>query len=109
MSDSRQKTAKNVNYIVISINLFQIQVVSTYCPISRILHERLCSQVSLTFCKYSELRLECLTGVISPIMKLLNQFEHVERATPFARRLEGNISDGIAQGTGPQDAPKEIM
>lgn len=40
------------------------------------------------------------------MMKLFNQLEHVDKATPFARRLDGNISDGIAHGTGPQDAPK---
>ena len=39
-------------------------------------------------------------------MKLFSQFEQVERATPFARRDEGNISEGIAHGTGPHDAPK---
>jgi hypothetical protein len=39
-------------------------------------------------------------------MKLLSQLEEVERPTPFARREEGNISAGIAQGTGPQLAPK---
>ena len=59
-------------------------------------------------------------------MKLLSQFEHVDKATPFARRDEGKISagllaavnisglqgklpDGIAQGTGPQLAPKASM
>jgi len=30
------------------------------------------------------------------MMKLLSQFEQVESATPLARRLDGNISDGIA-------------
>ena len=40
------------------------------------------------------------------MIKLLNQFEHVESATPLARRDDGNISEGIAQGTGPQLAPK---
>ena len=34
-----------------------------------------------------------------PMMKLFNQFEHVASATPFALREDGNISDGIAQGT----------
>lgn len=34
------------------------------------------------------------------MMKLLNQLEHVDRATPFARRLDGKISEGIAHGTG---------
>lgn len=43
------------------------------------------------------------------MMKLLNQLEHVDNATPFARRLDGNISDGNAHGTGPQDAPKQSM
>lgn len=32
------------------------------------------------------------------IMKLLNQFEQVDSATPFARRLEGNTSLGMAHG-----------
>lgn len=40
------------------------------------------------------------------MMKLFNQLEHVDKATPFARRLDGNISDGNAHGTGPQDPPK---
>ena len=31
-------------------------------------------------------------------MKLLNQFEQVDKATPFARKLEGNTSLGIAHG-----------
>lgn len=31
-------------------------------------------------------------GLELTMMKLLNQFEHVERATPFARREEGKIS-----------------
>lgn len=35
-------------------------------------------------------------GVIRPMMKLFSQFEHVDSATPFARRLLGKISDGIA-------------
>lgn len=62
-------------------------------------------------------------GVIRPIIKLLIQsrllaglhiwgydlLEHVEMATPFARRLDGNTSDGIAHGTGPQEAPKASM
>jgi hypothetical protein len=43
------------------------------------------------------------------MMKLLNQFEHVESATPFALRELGNISDGMAHGTGPQVAPNENM
>jgi hypothetical protein len=43
------------------------------------------------------------------IIKLLNQFEQVERATPLARREEGKISEGKAHGTGPHDAPKEII
>lgn len=30
------------------------------------------------------------------MMKLLSQFEQVESATPLARRLDGNTSDGIA-------------
>lgn len=34
-----------------------------------------------------------------PMIKLLNQFEQVAKATPFALREDGNISDGIAQGT----------
>lgn len=42
-------------------------------------------------------------------MKLFSQFEHVDNATPFARRLDGNISEGIAHGTGPHDAPKIDM
>lgn len=41
--------------------------------------------------------------------KLLNQFEHVDSATPFARKEDGKISEGIAQGTGPQVAPKLNM
>ena len=32
------------------------------------------------------------------IMKLLSQFEQVDSATPFARKLEGNTSLGIAHG-----------
>ncbi len=43
------------------------------------------------------------------MMKLLNQLEQVDKATPFAPRLDGNISEGSAQGTGPQDAPKHNM
>lgn len=34
-----------------------------------------------------------------PMIKLFSQFEHVANATPFALREDGNISDGIAQGT----------
>lgn len=34
------------------------------------------------------------------IMKLLNQLEHVDNATPLARRLDGNTSLGIAHGYG---------
>lgn len=34
-----------------------------------------------------------------PMMKLFSQFEQVANATPLALRLEGKISDGIAQGT----------
>lgn len=30
------------------------------------------------------------------MMKLLSQLEHVDNATPLARRLDGNISEGIA-------------
>lgn len=41
------------------------------------------------------------------MMKLFSQFEHVDKATPLARRLDGNISEGIAHGTGPHDAPKK--
>jgi len=33
------------------------------------------------------------------MIKLLSQFEQVESATPVARRLDGNISDGIALGS----------
>lgn len=40
------------------------------------------------------------------MMKLFNQLEHVDKPTPFARKLDGNISDGNAHGTGPQEAPK---
>lgn len=40
-------------------------------------------------------------GVITPMMKLESQFEEADSETPFARKLDGNISDGIAQGTGP--------
>lgn len=40
------------------------------------------------------------------MMKLLNQLEHVDNATPFARREDGNTSEGIPHGTGPQVAPK---
>lgn len=43
------------------------------------------------------------------MMKLKNQFEAVERPTPFARSEEGNISEGIAHGTGPHEAPNESM
>jgi hypothetical protein len=43
------------------------------------------------------------------MMKLLNQLEQVDRATPLALREDGKISDGIAQGTGPQVAPKLNM
>ena len=32
------------------------------------------------------------------IMKLLSQLEHVDNATPLARKLEAKISEGIAQG-----------
>lgn len=32
------------------------------------------------------------------IMKLLSQLEHVDSATPLARKLEAKISEGIAQG-----------
>lgn len=39
-------------------------------------------------------------------MKFESQLTHVDRATPFARRLDGKISLGYAHGTGPQDAPK---
>ena len=35
---------------------------------------------------------------MSPIMKLLNQFEKVLRATPLALREDGKISPGMAQG-----------
>lgn len=40
------------------------------------------------------------------IINLLSQFEHVDRATPFARRLDEDISESNAYGTGPQEAPK---
>lgn len=30
------------------------------------------------------------------MIKLLSQLEHVDNATPLARRLDGKISDGIA-------------
>lgn len=40
------------------------------------------------------------------MMKLLNQLLQVDNATPFALNEDGNISDGIAHGTGPQVAPK---
>lgn len=60
------------------------------------------------------------------MMKLFSQLEHVERATPLARRDDGKISglqlgfflederrqglpDGMAHPTGPQLAPNEIM
>lgn len=43
---------------------------------------------------------------MSPMMKLLSQLEAVERPTPLARREEGKISAGMAQGTGPHEAPK---
>lgn len=43
-----------------------------------------------------------------PMMKLLSQLEAVERPTPLARREEGKISAGMAQGTGPQEAPKAV-
>ena len=45
-------------------------------------------------------------GVMSPITVLAAQFILVEIATPLALRLLGKISDGSAQGTGPQLAPK---
>ena len=48
-------------------------------------------------------------GVINPIIKLLSQFELVERATPFALKELGKISEGMAHGTGPQLAPKDSM
>ena len=51
----------------------------------------------------------CEPEVQHTIMKLLSQFEHVDNATPFALRLDGNISDGIAHGTGPHVAPKLSM
>jgi hypothetical protein len=38
------------------------------------------------------------------MMKLLNQFEQVDSATPLARSEDGKISLGIAHGTGPHDA-----
>ena len=62
------------------------------------------------------------------MMKLLSQFDEVLNATPFPRRLDGNISLGIAHGlliisyavdvfvsdqgltyTGPQVAPNESI
>lgn len=63
------------------------------------------------------------------MMKLLSQLEHVESATPFARRDDGNTSvnrledgffrpgkenevdlpEGMAQPTGPQLAPNAII
>lgn len=68
------------------------------------------------------------------MIKLLNQLEQVDRATPLARREDGKISGysivvrflawfclcydffdeinipaGIAQGTGPHEAPKASM
>jgi len=70
---------------------------------------------------------ECWTsaGVMRPMMlylldtvivrkytgayKLLNQLEQVDKATPFARIVELNISVGIAQGTGPHDSPNATM
>jgi hypothetical protein len=59
-------------------------------------------------------------------MKLFSQLLEQLKATPLARRLEGNISEGMAHGlllfsfqtiirrkietyTGPHVAPKEIM
>lgn len=38
-----------------------------------------------------------------------NILEQVEMETPLARRDEGKISAGIAQGTGPQLAPNAII
>ena len=45
-------------------------------------------------------------GVIKPMMKLLSQLLVVAKATPLPRIELGNISDGMAHGTGPQEAPK---
>lgn len=36
---------------------------------------------------------------MTPMIKLLSQFEQVANATPFALSEEGKISDGRAQGT----------
>ena len=40
------------------------------------------------------------TCAVLTMMKLFNQFEHVDNATPFARSEEGKISAGNAHGTG---------
>jgi hypothetical protein len=48
-------------------------------------------------------------GVISPMIKLLNQLDTTEIATPLERRELENISEGIAQGTGPHVRPKMII
>ena len=48
------------------------------------------------------------TTCLQTIIKLLSQFEQVERATPFARRLEGKTSLGIAHGTGPTSRKDQL-
>ena len=43
------------------------------------------------------------------MMKLLSQLLQVDNATPLALSEDGNTSDGIAHGTGPQEAPKATI
>ena len=43
------------------------------------------------------------------MMKLLPQLDMVPNAQPFARRLLGKISAGMAQGMGPHVAPNVSM
>lgn len=52
--------------------------------------------------------LQSLTGCTGTY-KFVNQFMLVLIATPLPRRLDGKISEGMAQGTGPHDAPKDTM
>lgn len=44
-----------------------------------------------------------------PMRRTYNQLEQTDNATPFARSELGKISEGMAQGTGPQVAPNASM
>ena len=46
---------------------------------------------------------------MSPMMKLLPQFDMVPCAQPFARMEDGKTSAGMAHGIGPQVAPNVSM